>query len=79
MNLEREVRMREQTLASSYRVVGGKATVDEVERPLRAILVDRLKVVRREDGGRRRRADRNVREECVFRRPVLQLITKLGR
>lgn len=58
----------------AYRVVGGEATVDEVEGPRLAFVVFGLEVVCREERRCRRGADRDVRQERVFRRMVLQLI-----
>lgn len=58
----------------AYGIIGGEAAVDEVEGPGLAVLVFRLEVVRREEGRRGGGADRDVRQECIFRRPVLQLI-----
>ena len=60
----------------AYGIVGGEASVDEVEGPGLAVLVFGLEVVRREEGRRGGGADRDVRQECIFRRPVLQLISK---
>lgn len=58
----------------AYGVVGGEATVDEVEDPRLTFVVFRLEVARREERRRGGGADRNVRQERVLRRPVLQLI-----
>ena len=58
----------------AYRVVGSDAAVNEVEGPRVAFVVFGLEVVCREERRCRRGADRNVRQERVFCRMVLQLI-----
>jgi hypothetical protein len=60
----------------AYGIVSGEASVDEVEGPGLAVLVFGLEVVRREEGRRGGGADRDVRQERIFRRPVLQLIER---
>jgi hypothetical protein len=61
-------------MALTYRVVGGEAAIDEVEGPRVTFVIFGLKVVCREERWCRGSADRDVQQESVVCRMVLQLI-----
>jgi hypothetical protein len=64
-----------QSTVGAYGIVSGEGSVEEVEGPGPAVLVFRLEVVRREEGQRGGgTTNRDVAQECICRRPVLQLI-----